>query len=119
VFGVVGLIYLVVPLVLLPYFKTRVQNLLWGKTRSRHIALSSTLQFRDMFTLNVANWLLIVVTLGLYWPFAAIHMARLRLEAMSVRIEGDVNTWVADAPKQQAGVLGDAAGDFFGVDMGL
>ncbi len=114
-----GSVYLVFPLVLLPYWKTRMQNLVWGQTRSRHIALSSVLRFRDMFTLNLANWLLIVVTLGLYWPFAAIHTARLRLEAVSVRIEGDVNTWVAQAPAQRAGVLGDAAGDFFGVDMGL
>jgi uncharacterized membrane protein YjgN (DUF898 family) len=115
----VGAVYLVFPLVLLPYWKTRMQNLVWGQTRSRHIALSSALRFRDFFKLNVLNWLLIVLTLGLYWPFAAIRTARLRLEAMSVRIEGDVSTWVAQAPAQRAGVLGDAAGDFFGVDMGL
>jgi uncharacterized membrane protein YjgN (DUF898 family) len=119
VFGVFGLIYLVFPLVLLPYFKTRVQNLLWGNTRSEQLIIHSQLRFRDMFKVNLVNWLLIVVTLGLYWPFAAVRSARVRLEAMAIEVHGDVNTWVADAPKQQAGVLGDAAGDFFGVDMGL
>jgi uncharacterized membrane protein YjgN (DUF898 family) len=113
------LIYLAFPLVLLPYFKTRVQNLLWGNTRSEQLIIHSQLRFRDMFKVNLVNWLLIVVTLGLYWPFAAVRSARVRLEAMAIEVHGDVNTWVADAPKQQAGVLGDAAGDFFGVDMGL
>lgn len=114
-----GGIYLLVPLVLLPYWKARMQNLVWGQTRSAHITLSSALRFRDLLKINALNWLLIVITLGLYWPFAAIRTARVRLEAVSVRIEGDVNTWVAQAPAQRAGVLGDAAGDFFGVDMGL
>jgi uncharacterized membrane protein YjgN (DUF898 family) len=116
---VVGLLYLAFPLVLLPYFKVRVQNLLWGKTRSEHIIIHSRLRFRDMFKVNLVNWLLIFVTLGLYWPFAAVRSARVRLEAIAIEVHGDVNTWVADAPKRQAGVLGDAAGDFFGVDMGL
>ncbi len=115
----VGGIYLLVPLVLLPYWQARMQNLVWGQTRSPHITLSSALRFRDLMKVNALNWLLIVITLGLFWPFAAIRTARARLQAMSVRIEGDVNTWVAQAPAQRAGVLGDAAGDFFGVDMGL
>ncbi|WP_396436107.1 YjgN family protein [Limnohabitans sp.] len=119
VFGVFGLIYLAFPLVLLPYFKTRVQNLLWGNTRSEQLIIHSKLRFRDMFMVNLENWLLIVLTLGLYWPFAAVRSARVRLEAMAIEVHGDVNSWVANAPQQQAGVLGDAAGDFFGVDMGL
>lgn len=119
VFAALALFYLAVPLVLLPYFKTRLQNLLWHNTRSDQVILHSTLRFRDMFKVNLVNWMLIVVTLGLYWPFAAVRLARVRLQAMAVEVHGDVDTWVADAPKRQANVLGDAAGDFFGVDMGL
>lgn len=119
VVAVLTLIYLALPLVLLPYFKTRVQNLLWRNTRSEQVVIHSTLRFRDMFKVNLVNWLLIVVTLGFYWPFAAVRLARLRLEAMAVEVHGDVNTWVTDSAQRQANVLGDAAGDFFGVDMGL
>lgn len=115
----VGGIYLLVPLVLLPYWQARMQNLVWGQTRSPHITLSSALRFRDLMKVNALNWLLIVITLGLFWPFAAIRTARARLQAISVRIEGEVNTWTSQAPARRAGVLGDAAGDFFGVDMGL
>ncbi len=115
----VGALYLALPLLVLPYWRARMQNLVWGQTRSQHIVLSSVLRFRDVLKVNLLNWVLIALTLGLYWPFAAIRTARVRLAAVSVRIEGDVNTWVAQAPAQRAGVLGDAAGDFFGVDMGL
>lgn len=115
----IGALYVALPLLVLPYWKARMQNLVWGQTRSEHITISSVLRFRDLLKVNALNWLLIVLTLGLYWPFAAIRTARCRLQAVSVRTEGDVNTWVAQAPAQRAGVLGDAAGDFFGVDMGL
>ena len=47
-------------------------------------------------------------------------MARARLEAMALQVKGDVDTWMARAEaRRQDGVLGDAAGDFFGIDVGL
>ena len=65
------------------------------------------------------NWLLIVLTLGLYWPWAQVRLARLRLQAVSVDIDGDVNAWLARTQAVRGGVVGDAAGDFFGLDMAL
>ena len=62
---------------------------------------------------------LIVVTLGLYWPFAQVRLARARLEAVSLQVKGSVNEWLSHAQARDAGALGDAAGDFFGIDMGL
>ena len=116
---ILGLFYVVIPLVLLPYFQARVQNLLWGQTRSEQIEIHSELHFTDLFKVNALNWLLIVVTLGLYWPFAAVRTARVRLQALAVEVHGDVDTWVAEAPQRPGGVLGDAAGDALGLDMGL
>ena len=68
---------------------------------------------------NIVNWVLIALTLGLFWPFAKVRSARIRLEAMSVQVDGDVDRWVSASLQQPAGVIGDAAGDFFGIDMGL
>ena len=102
-----------------PIWTARMQNLIWGQTRSENISIFSALRYRDLLKVNLLNWLFIVLTLGLYWPFAAIRTAKVRLEAIEVEVHGDVNTWLAQAQRRQAGVLGDAAGDFFGVDMGL
>ena len=103
----------------MPYFTTRFQNLLWSGTRSTHIVLNSRLRFRDLLRVNLVNWMLIIVTLGLFWPFAKVRAARVRLQAMSVQLDGDVEDWVARARTTGRGVLGDAAGDFLGIDMGL
>jgi uncharacterized membrane protein YjgN (DUF898 family) len=114
-----ALAYLVFPLVLVPYTTSRLQNLLWGHTRSRRIRFNSQLRFAPLMRLTAKNWLFIAVTLGLYWPFAKVNTARLRLEAMGVSVQGDVNAWLAKAQGGDKGILGDAAGDFFGIDMGL
>lgn len=116
---VLALAYLVFPLVLMPYTTSRLQNLLWSNTRSRRIQFDSQLKFAPLMSLTAKNWLLIVLTLGLYWPFAKVHTARLRLEAMTIAVQGDVNAWLAQAQGGDKGILGDAAGDFFGIDMGL
>lgn len=119
VWGGLGFIYLLIPLVSAPYFGARFQDLLWGGTRSGKIRFGSALRFRSLFRVTLVNWLLIIITLGLYWPFAKVRSARLKLEAMSLEVDGPVDGWLANAQQSQKGVLGDAAGDFFGMDMGL
>ena len=114
-----GVVYLLIPLVSAPYFGARFQNLLWGGTQSEKIRFRSALRFRSLFRVTLVNWLLIVVTLGFYWPFAKVRTARLKLEAMSLDVDGPVDDWIASAQRADKGVLGDAAGDFFGMDMGL
>jgi uncharacterized membrane protein YjgN (DUF898 family) len=114
-----GLGYLVFPLVLMPYTTSRLQNLVWANTRSRRIRFDSQLRWAPLVGLTVRNWLFIALTLGLYWPFAKVNTARLRLEAMDVSVQGDVNAWLGRAQGVDKGILGDAAGDFFGIDMGL
>ena len=78
--------YLVLPLVLGPYFKARAQNLLWHGTGNSHFGIQSHLRFRDMFKLSLQNGLLIALTLGLFWPFAVVRSTRLRLSAMAVQV---------------------------------
>jgi uncharacterized membrane protein YjgN (DUF898 family) len=114
-----GLAYLLLPLVTMPYFGARLQNLSWSGTQSPKIAFASALRFRDLFRVALVNWLLIIVTLGLYWPFAKVRAARVKLEALSLEVQGPVDQWLSRAQQSNKGVLGDAAGDFFGMDMGL
>lgn len=111
--------YLLVPLVVVPYFTARLQNLVWANTRSRNARFRSDLGYGALLRINLVNWLLIVLTLGLYWPFAEVRLARVRLEAMALQVKGSVDDWLARAQRRKAGVLGDAAGDFLGIDMGL
>lgn len=83
------------PLVLHPYFKAHMQNLLWSQTASAHIGFRSTLGYRQLFWLNLQNCVLVVLTLGLYWPFAVVRNTRLKMAAMAVLMPGKLDSWPA------------------------
>lgn len=118
-FGVIAMMYGLMPLVVVPYATAALQNLVWAHTRTRHTRFRSELRFGALFRVTLVNWLLIACTLGLYWPFAQVRTARARLGCMALQVKGDVDSWMARAQHRQGGVLGDAAGDFFGIDVGL
>jgi uncharacterized membrane protein YjgN (DUF898 family) len=106
---------LVVFVLIKPYVVARMQNLVWTQTGNASMRFVSALRFKSLLWLTMKNWLLVVLTLGLYWPFAAIALARLRLEAVEVKTRFDTETLVSHVKAMQ----GDAAGDFFGIDIGL
>ena len=103
----------------IPYFAARMQNLVWSKTGSREFRFQSDLTFRSALKLTIKNWLLIGLTLGLYWPFAAVAMTRLKLQAIAVLSRVDPQTLIGRARTHEGEAAGDAAGDLFGVDIGL
>ena len=102
-----------------PWFTARMQNLAWTKTGNPRMRFISELRFRDLLWLSLKNGLLIAITLGLYWPFAKVAVARLRLQAVHIRSVTDMQALVAAAHQQPQEAAGDAAGDFFGLDVGL
>ncbi|MBL8388546.1 MAG: DUF898 domain-containing protein [Hydrogenophaga sp.] len=102
-----------------PWWTTRLQNLVWNHTGNDQMQFLSGLRFRDMLWLSIKNGVLMALTLGLYWPFAAVATARLRLEAVQIRSGIDPDALLASAQENPAEAAGDAAGDFFGLDVGL
>ena len=101
------------------YSVARTQDLLWNHTASEHAQFESRLRFRSLFWLNIKNWLLTALTLGLYWPFAVVATRRLRLKAASIALTLDLDRLMADSSSNAGDAAGDAAGDFFGFDIGL
>ena len=102
-----------------PYFTSRMQNLLWSRTGNRAMRFRSALRFRPLLGLTLKNWLLMVLTLGLYWPFAAVATARMRLEAVTVSTRDDPAALFDAARAAEGEAAGDAAGDLLGFDIGL
>ena len=114
-----GLTYLLLFAIVGPFFTARFQNLVWNRTTTDDLSFTSQLRFSALAGLTLKNWLLTAVTLGLYRPFAAVNTARLRLEAVSLTMDGDPETWLAGQESASQDAAGDLAGDFFGIDMGL
>ena len=90
-----------------------------NRTASTNIGFASSLRFWPLFGLTIKNWLLVVITLGLYWPFAAVATARMRLEAVRLQFDVDPQTLADQGRAGEGEAAGDAAGDLFGLDIGL
>jgi uncharacterized membrane protein YjgN (DUF898 family) len=106
---------LIVPV---PYAMSRTQNLIWPNTRCDELRFDSKLLFGPLTGLTVKNWLLMVLTLGLYYPFASVAFYRMRVESLTPQLSGNLDQLQAQAAAA-GDASGDAAGDFFGIDIGL
>jgi uncharacterized membrane protein YjgN (DUF898 family) len=118
VFGVL-VIYFLALVVPIPYAVSRAQNLVWGQTRSDEVQFDSHLSFPAVFKLTLKNWLLMIVTLGFYYPFASVAWYRLRIESVTPQLSGDLDLLQAQQAAGAGDASGDAAGDMFGIDIGL
>ena len=72
-----------------------------------------------MGLLTLKNWVLIVLTLGLYRPFAVVATTRLKLHAIELAVHGDVANWLGETVGDRDNAVGEMAGDVFGFDVGL
>lgn len=108
--------YLVAMLLVGPWFNARMQNLVWNATALGPHRFVSSVRARDLLVLYVTNFLGIVMTLGLFKPFADIRLARYRLEHMSVLAEGELDAFVADQA-QQVAATGEEAAEVFDFDI--
>ena len=95
------------------------QNLSWNATRSEALGFESRLGVKALVWLSMKNWLLIVLSLGLYRPFAVVSTMALRLSAVHITLEGELDPWMASLSQGTRTTSGEMAGDFFGIDVGL
>jgi uncharacterized membrane protein YjgN (DUF898 family) len=102
-----------------PYATARLQNLVWTRTGNASLRFVSDLHFKSLLWLTVKNWFFVVLTFGFYWPFAAIAVARMRVEAVTVKTRIDPDTLVSQIRSIEGEAAGDAAGDLFGLDIGF
>jgi len=109
--------YLIFFVVLRAYFVTRLQNLFWSRTGNRWVRFKSALRLRPMLKLLAGNWLLVILTLGLYWPFAAVATWRLRIEAITVHTRVPVDQMMDMLSRTQEDAAGDIAADLGDLDV--
>jgi uncharacterized membrane protein YjgN (DUF898 family) len=100
-----------------PYFAARMQQLVWARTTAGGLRFSSSIRAIRLWKLVLGRMLLVIITLGFYWPFAAVAIAKYRVESLSVEVEGQ---WpLIEAPSSaDANAVGDATLDFFDLDLG-
>lgn len=62
----------------------RLQNLVWNHTGNRYLRFRSELDWGGYWRQQLKHHVLILLTLGIYTPWAAVHTRRMRLAAVSV-----------------------------------
>jgi uncharacterized membrane protein YjgN (DUF898 family) len=105
------------------FFAAHMQNLIWSRTGNRYIRFKSDLNVLRFIGLQFKNYILILLTMGLYWPFAVIATKRMQIEAVALRSRISLDTLTDAARKRENDAAGDMAvdlaGDFLGLDIGM
>ena len=116
----VGVTYLVVVYVFVwPYLAARLQQFVWASTTLDDIRFRTEIAAWPLAKLVLQNIGLTLLTLGLYWPYAAVALARYRVECMRVVSDAPLSAIAAGVEAAPATALGDAAADSFGLDIGI
>ncbi len=106
-------------LVAWPYFAARLQAVVWTHTRLDDIRFGTAIAAGPLLKLTVRNVLLTLLTAGLYWPFAAVALARYRIECMRAESDAPLGLLAEVTVAGPGTAAGDAATEMFGLDIGL
>lgn len=106
-------------LCLTPFINARVQNRVWNSTLLGLVGFESNVRARRLVFIYVTNLLLIVVTLGLFIPFAVVRMLKYRLSGMTVLSTTDLRGFVANQTQRDVGATGEGAADLLDFDFAL
>lgn len=112
----VTLIVIATILIVGSLFSAAMQNLVWDSAELGPHRFFSDISARRLLWISVTNFLGVMLTLGLYMPFAAVRMTRFKLESMGLAVSGDLSGFIADQ-QQQASAAGEEAAEMFDVDI--
>lgn len=102
----------------LPYIRVRTTNAVWNAVTLGEARFESTMTIRGYLGISVVNMLLLVVTLGLFWPWAQVRMARYRAKCMHFETTTSLDEFVA-GEATRAPAVGDEAAEMFDFDIAL
>jgi uncharacterized membrane protein YjgN (DUF898 family) len=102
-----------------PYLAARLQQVTWSSTTLGGVRFQTRIRARTLFWLTLRNVGLSLLTLGLYWPVAAMRLAKYRIESMSVVADEPFASIAAGTHSRSVGAGGEGAVDAFGIDLGL
>ncbi len=113
------LLAIVIPyFILSAYLQKSLANASLGNVVVGPHRLQSTVRMWPLLRIYVVNTLLILMTLGLFLPWAQVRIARYRLECLAVELRGSLDAFIAEQQAQVA-AAGEELGELLDVDLGL
>jgi len=101
-----------------PAFNALITNLIWRNTRLGENRIECNLSPLPLIWIGVSNLVLVVLTLGLYIPWAMVRLAKYRLESIRLLPAGDLQEFEAGDP-ESVGAVGEEAATAFDFDISL
>ena len=101
---------------LFAFLQTAVQNLAWNRSSLADIRFESHLRVSGILWLYISNSVGIILTAGLFIPWAQIRMVRYRLEHLTLLTTQSMDNFVA-AEQEKAGATGEEVGELFDLDL--
>ena len=100
------------------YLKVRLTNILFNKSRLAGHSFWSTLQVLPLFAIYLTNLLAIVLSVGFLIPWAMIRTACYRADNLKLLASGDLTEFIG-SQEEKISAIGEEAGDFLDLDLGL
>ncbi len=101
------------------YIQASIRKHVFARTKlDKIVSLSSTVTMTKLFWLFFSNFLLLIFTLGMAYPWIAVRMARYFAKNSQVLTSDDLSHYVSVQQDKQS-ALGEELGEVFDVDMNL
>jgi uncharacterized membrane protein YjgN (DUF898 family) len=101
-----------------PVFHALITNLIWNNTRVGEHRIECNMSPWVLIWITASNFVLVVLTLGLFIPWAMVRLARFQLESVRLLPAGDLQEFVAAEP-ETVGAIGEEAATAFDFDISL
>ncbi len=106
-------------MLIMAYSITRQRSYIYQNTSlDKKISFASTLKAKSLAWVMVTNFIVILLTLGLAFPWTKVRMARLIVENTLVDTEAGFYEYITQKEKEESS-LGEQIGDAFDVDVGI
>ncbi|MCU0950413.1 MAG: YjgN family protein [Burkholderiaceae bacterium] len=102
-----------------PFMAVRLQRAVWTHTTLGPVRFFTYIESGELLRLVLACMALTLVTCGLYWPYAAVRLARYRVQCLEVRSTLPLQQLAGSLQPTRQRAAGDGAADLFGLDVGL
>jgi uncharacterized membrane protein YjgN (DUF898 family) len=106
-------------LLLFAAFVVLIQNRIWNHTTVGEVSFRSNARVLPMARIYLVNVILLVLTLGLFTPFAVIRSLKYRLESVTAVTVSGMDQFLSGAAVGDVAATGEGAADLFDFDIGL
>ena len=104
-------------LIVMTYINTRLTNYVFNNLKLKFVRFKVNIGFLRLLWIYLSNTLLILLSFGLFIPWAKVRAVKYKLSCVTV-YAADLENYIA-GEMQQAKALGEEMSDFLDVDMGF